>query len=117
MQPSPPFPARRGLLLGLVVMACLAFAALGLTPAGLIPSPGGLELAGKFFAGAFPPALDYESAFVPPGAPPFWLKVLTAAWKTLQLGAAAASLSILCGWLLGLAATRALPELAGRGGP
>ncbi len=97
---------RRSLLAALALLSLASFAFLRLSPAGLMPNEGGLRLAGDFFAAAFHPALDYESSFVPPGAPPLWRKILAAAWKTVELAAAATGLAVAGGLLLGFAAAR-----------
>jgi phosphonate transport system permease protein len=94
------------MVLGLALAGAASFALLGLTPAGLVPNAGGLRLAGEFLGAAVHPATSYEASFVPPGTPPFWSKVLAAAWSTVQLAAAATALSLVAGILLGFAARR-----------
>lgn len=68
---------------------------------GLVPGPGGLELAREFFGAALRPALS------PAGDPAAdrWalpVQVLRAAWMTVGLAAAAISLALAGGVLLGL---------------
>ena len=101
----------RLLVLALVATAGLAaMAALGLTPAGLLPGEGGLRLAGEFLGRALSPALDYESG-VPEGTPPLLLKVLSAAWATIRFAAAAMGLAVLAGLLLGFLVSHAWWDL------
>ncbi|MEM6568732.1 MAG: hypothetical protein AAF957_10000, partial [Planctomycetota bacterium] len=75
--------ARAWTLLGIAAAAALAAWSLGLDLDGLVPRGAGLELAGDLFAAAFQPALDYESGEPVPGAPPFLLKVLGGALRTV----------------------------------
>lgn len=110
-----PWPVeRRGLtLLGILAAAAAAWLLLGLTPAQLTPAAGGAELAGRFFGSALRPALVHEADFVPPGAPPFLLRVAEATRLTLVYAAAAMSLALLVGLPLGCLASAAWWE--GRG--
>lgn len=100
-----PWPVRRLVIGGLVVVAVLAAAWLDLTWEGLMPGRGGWELAGRFFEGAMRPALDYEDrAGLPPDAAPFLTRVAEAAVNTLRLALAAVSLSLIGGLALGFCA-------------
>ena len=92
---------RRLVLLGILGAGLTAGFALELDPRDLIPSAGGLAVAGEFFSRALSPALTYEADFVPESAPPLLLKVLAALETTVLFAAAAMSLSILIGLLLG----------------
>lgn len=105
---SRPFPiGRRGAVLFLLVLAgAAAYFHLGLAPRQLVPQAGGLEVVRKFFAGAFRPALHYESE-VPAGTSPLPLKALDAARRTLVFAAAAMSLSLLLGFALAIPASSA----------
>lgn len=103
-------PGVQALTLVAVVAAGLAAGvALDLRPAGLVPSPGGLEVAGRFFAAAFRPALVYEAA-VPAGTMPLPGKVLRAAGNTVVFAAASLSLSLLVALPLSLLASTTLWE-------
>ncbi len=110
-----PWPVeRRGLtLLGILAAAAAAWLLLGLTPAHLTPAAGGAELAGKFFGAALRPAIVHEADFIPPGTPPFLLRVAEATRLTLVYAAAAMSLALLVGLPLGCLASAAWWE--GRG--
>lgn len=101
------FGTRSVVLLSLLIAAVLAFFALGLDLRALWPHDGGVELAGRFFSRALSPALASEADFVPLGAPPLLLTALRAAATTVAFAAAALSLAIAIGLLLGLLATRA----------
>lgn len=108
MNAARPFPVgRRGLVLLLILAAAAAsWAALGLSPRGLVPHAGGLEIVRDFFAAALSPALDYEEP-PPPGTMPLPLKALDAARRTLVFAAAAMTLSIVIGIVLGFPASSA----------
>jgi len=104
-----PFPVgRRGLvLLSIGAAGVWAFLHLGLHR-GSDVSPGrGFGAFVDFFASAFSPALDYESASVPAGATPFLLVVLDAVRRTVVFAAAAMSLSLVVGVVLGFPASTA----------
>ncbi len=92
---------RRLVLAGILAAGLAAGLTLKLDPRELVPSSGGLALAGEFFSRALSPALTYEADFVPETAPPLALKVLVALRTTVLFAAAAMSLSILVGILLG----------------
>jgi phosphonate transport system permease protein len=108
------WPARRMFLLAVVATAAASAIFLHLTPAGLAPGRGGLILASKFFAAALTPAFDYEeSVGLPAGAPAFLGQVIRAALETVRIAAAAVSLSIVAGLLLGFLGSSAWwPERA-----
>lgn len=86
---------------GIVAAGLAAGVVLGLDPRDLVPSSGGLAVAGEFFSRALSPALTYEADFVPASAPPLLLKVLASLRTTVLFAAAAMSLSIVVGVLLG----------------
>ena len=100
--PERPWPiSGRGLLLiGLGFAGLCAWAALDLRHASLLPTGGGARLAADFFLAALRPAFDYESG-APSGAAPLLQVVVAAAYRTLIFAAAAMSLSLLLGVLLG----------------
>lgn len=100
--PPRPFPlsVRGGLSVALLLAGLLAFAGLGLTPAGLLPSEGGARIAADFFSSALRPALSYEDA-PPEGARALGWTVALAAYRTLVFAAAAMTLSLLLGLVLG----------------
>ncbi len=101
-----PFPlGRRGrTILAIVAAGLVAWFALGLSPAQLVPT-GGAGIARDFFAAAWRPALDYEGAGVPDGARPFLLKVLDATVRTIVFATAAMSLALPIGLVLGFLAS------------
>ncbi len=103
--PRPPTGRRAVLLFALVALGLVAFAALGLTPAGVVPRAGGLEIAREFFSAASRPALTHEASFVPEGSTPFLVRVATALERTVIFAAAAMSLSIVGGIVLGFLAS------------
>jgi phosphonate transport system permease protein len=118
--PSRPFPLRtRGaVLLGLLGAGTWAFFHLGLAFGDLVPSAGGLEVAREFFSSALSPALESEADFVPPGTPPLLLASLEAAATTLLYAAAAMSLALAFGIVLGFFGSTAWwagDPVAGRG--
>jgi len=99
---SAPRPAsRRGrLLAGVFLAAALAWISLGLSPADAVPGANGRGVLLLFLEGAVRPALTYE-AEVPSGTTPLLLKVLAALRDTVVFAAAAMSLSLVSGLLLG----------------
>jgi len=107
---------RRGpgsLATGLLVVGALGLAGLaaarylGLDPDGLLPGAGGLRLAGDFFSRALSPALAYEGSYVVGGPVSVLTDALQAALRTVMFAAAAISLSIVGGSVLGFLATSA----------
>lgn len=104
-----PFPVRtRGaVLLGLLAAAVWAFLHLDMSFAQLVPNEGGLEIAEKFFGRAFSPAFTSESGTVPDGASTVIAASLVSLKATVIYAAAAMSLSLLLGLLLGFLASTA----------
>ncbi len=99
---------RRGLVLASIAAAGLVAAIdLGLDPRDLIPGEGGLTVAGELFSRALSPALTYEADDLPAGIQPLPLKALEAARVTVTLAAAAISLSVVVGLVLGFMASTA----------
>lgn len=88
-------------VLGLAVAAVLAAVQLGLAPAGLVPGSGGLRLAGGFFGRAASPALAFEGAWSGGGRWGVLVQALEAAVQTVVFAAAAVSLSLAAGLVLG----------------
>ncbi|MFG0318453.1 MAG: PhnE/PtxC family ABC transporter permease [Planctomycetota bacterium JB042] len=102
----PPAVGARGLtLLLLLVAGALSYEGLGLTAAGLAPNEGGLAVAREFFGRALSPAWTSEARFVPPGTPPLLLDALGAAGRTVLYAAAAMSLALVIGVVLGFLAS------------
>ncbi|MEZ5302747.1 MAG: ABC transporter permease subunit [Verrucomicrobiales bacterium] len=108
--------ARGGAVLLIASAGVLAAWVLGLKPSALVPNGGGMEVARKFFAAAFSPALTYESADVPEGTMPLPAKAALAAWTTLKFAAAGTGVSVILGVVLGFLASSAWweGESAGR---
>lgn len=106
--PRRPFPVReRGAVLATIGAAALASAVvLDLRPGDLVPGRG-LELAGRFFARALTPAWRSEADFVPPGTSPLPWNALEAAGTTILFAAAAMSLALVLGLVLGFLASTA----------
>lgn len=101
------FGARALVLVAILAAGLGAGLALGLSWADLVPGPGGRRVAGEFFSRALSPALTYEAASVPEGTPPLWVKALVAAKDTVVFAAAAMSLALLLGIVLGFCASTA----------
>lgn len=98
---------RGGVILALLVCGGWAYWFLELELAGLVPHGGGLEIARDFFARAFSPAIVSEAAFVPEGAPPLLVRALLAGLDTVVFAAAAMSLAVGIGLVLGFFASTA----------
>jgi phosphonate transport system permease protein len=98
---------RRVLILIILGSGLWAFLHLELTPANLIPNSGGLQVAWNFFSRAFSPALTYEAAFVPAETTPLVWKAVQAAGMTVIFAAAAMSLALVSGLILGFLASTA----------
>ena len=114
-----PFPIGRRVVvvLSLLVAAALAYLYLEAPLARLLPQRGGVEIVGRFFAAMLHPALEYEAP-VPGGTSPLLLAAFGAARRTLEFAAAAMSLALAGGLLLGFLASSAWwsEEVAGSGG-
>lgn len=101
---------RGGILVALLVVGAVAYAALGLKLSGLVPGEGGMALAGDFLAAALQPAWDYQSPSAAADWIPFYQQVLGGLWRTLVFAAAAIGLSILIGFPLGVLASSLVPR-------
>ena len=88
-------------MLGLLALGGLGYWYLGLGLAELVPSEGGLGVVLRFFGQALSPALSYEAEFVPAGAPPLRWNAVEAAGVTVVFAAAAMSLALVLGLVLG----------------
>ena len=98
----------RGILFASGAVACLfAWRGLDLSFSDVSPSAGGLELAGRFFGRALSPAWQSEAASVSEGARPLIELALEATAQTVILAAAAMSLALVLGVVLGFAASSA----------
>lgn len=110
LAPFPPRPlplnGRSGVAIMLVVAALWAMWLLRISPEELLPTRGGLAVAASFLSRAVSPALTYESG-VPPGTTPLLGKALLAANMTVTFAAAAMSLALLSGLVLGFLASSA----------
>ncbi len=96
-------PGARGLVLGAIGLAGAASAwHLGLSPSGLLAGDGGWEQLARFAWAAFTPALRSQSELATPLLP----RALEAAVYTLAFAAAATSLSLVAGTLLGVLASQ-----------
>ncbi len=101
------FSSRGLVLLTLGAAGLWAAFELRLDPRDLVPSDGGMVMARELFSRAWSPALAYEAADVPAGTRPLLLKALEAARLTVVFAAAAISLSLVCGGILGFFASTA----------
>lgn len=102
-----PWPIGRLTIL-LVVAALLswwAFASLELRFDQLLPQGGRTEIAREFLVAAWNPALNYQDPLTPESAPAFMSVVLGAVMNTLIFAAAAMSLALCGGFLLGFLAS------------
>lgn len=101
--PRAPFAlGRRGLVLSAITLVGLgSYLALGLSPSGLAPRRGGLEMLGDFLSSALHPAWSHEGSNAAPGARPVWLEALGAVRSTLVFAAAGTSLALVIGLVLG----------------
>lgn len=107
---SPPpsrLELRRWLLPSALLAGAWAAIHLGLDPADLAPGAGGLAVVEEFFGRAVQPALTYESSFVPAGTAPLLWKAAVAAGTTAVFAAAAMSLALVAGVVLGFLASSA----------
>jgi phosphonate transport system permease protein len=91
----------RGLVLLAVALAvAAAWVALDAPLSDLVPRGGGARIVRAFFARALTPALAYESA-VPEGTPPILVQAFHGARRTVVFAAAATSLALVLGAVLG----------------
>jgi phosphonate transport system permease protein len=90
-------------LAGLVVAASRA---LELRLGDLLPESGGLRVAADFFGAALRPAFDYESEFVPEGAPSLPRYALAALGRTFLFALASLGLALVLGSGLAFLASR-----------
>jgi len=98
---------RRGaLVLGGLALAAVAWFALGLTPAGLVPRGGGWRIARDLAAAAPRPALEAQGPDIP-GADPFLARVAAATLRTVVFAIAAMSLALVAGAVLGFLSSSA----------
>lgn len=104
---APLLGLRGAVLLALVLSGLWAFAYLELSLHDLIPGPGGLEVARKFFSRALSPAMHSEAAFVPPGTPPLLQHALLAAWQTVLFAGTAMGIALGLGLGLGFLSSTA----------
>lgn len=100
--PNRPFAiGRRGLvILALALAAVCAWALLDASLSGLVPQRGGAKIVREFFARALSPAMSFESE-VPPDTTPLVWQALGAARRTLVFAAAAISIALPIGLVLG----------------
>ena len=103
-----PLPVRpRALGSRIVATACIALAALiglyvlGIDGSAWIPREAGREVFIDIAKAALQPTLDYQTD-VPAGTAPFAIKILLALWKTVLYAAAAMSLALPLGLVLGV---------------
>jgi len=103
-RPSP-VGRRAAVILALLVAGAWSYLHLDLHVADLIPSEGGLALAGEFFSRALSPATSHETGFTPEKS---LLRIsLESAYTTLTFAGAAMGLALLLGIGLGFLASTA----------
>ncbi len=91
-----------GWVFGLIVLAAgVSFFKLDLFHTDIWPNAGGWQLAGDFFSQALHPALRFVGEGTPQGAMDLPLQALQAAFNTIVFAAAAISLALVGGLLLG----------------
>jgi phosphonate transport system permease protein len=109
---------RRGfVVLAIVLCAVAALVVLDAPFRALLPQRGGFAIVRAFFTAMFHPAIGYETA-VPAGTPPLLAEALAAARRTVVFAAAAMSLAIVAGFVLGFFASTAWwrdPAVGGAG--
>jgi phosphonate transport system permease protein len=98
---------RRLILAGIAVAGLVAFRTLGLDPSTVVPSRDELATLSSFLLHSISPALTYEAAFVPDGAPSLLAQVADAARRTAVLAAASMSLALVGGMMLGFLSSTA----------
>ncbi len=106
MEPKRPFPfgKRTFVIFVLLGLGVLSWNALGIQISDLVPGEGGAKVVVDFFSHAVKPAVGYESE-VPSGTKPLLVQALHAALRTVVFAAAAMTLSLLVGFLLGFPAS------------
>ncbi len=105
--PSRHYGTRRWVILGGIVAVFICSWWLELKPQGLLPPDASRwDRTGRFFAAALSPALDYQDELTPDDAPPILLKALHGAGLTLRYAAAAMSLAVPVGLVLGFLGSR-----------
>ena len=106
MAPKRPFPfgKRTFVIFVLLGLGVLSWNALGIQISDLVPGEGGAKVVVDFFSHAVKPAVGYESE-VPSGTKPLLVQALHAALRTVVFAAAAMTLSLLIGFLLGFPAS------------
>ena len=99
-----PGPGRGAIVVGLLAaLGLVALWALELSPAGLVPRAGGRAIAADFFSAAWQPATEYEGTAGIDGS--FLLEILSALYRTVIFAAAAMSLALVAGTVLGFLAS------------
>jgi phosphonate transport system permease protein len=107
LPPRPlPVSGRKAVAILIALATVWAIWILRVSPADLVPTRGGLDVAVAFLSRALTPALTYESA-VPPGTAPLLVKALLAVNTTVAFAAAAMSVALVGGIALGFLASSA----------
>ncbi len=95
------FGKKRTFILAITLLLIYSLHTLGLKWSDFIPTENSFKLLKKFLSAGLTPALDYQSTGIPDNAPPYYMKVLTSLWLTLQYAVCAMSLAIPIGITLG----------------
>ncbi|MCX8229228.1 MAG: ABC transporter permease [Planctomycetota bacterium] len=101
---------RTSTLFALFIAALWAWWELDLKFVDLFPTKGGAQIARDFFSAAWRPAIDYQSEFVPQGAPPFLWIVLQGMLRTIYFATAAMTLAVVVGVPLSALGSRLVPS-------
>ncbi len=104
---TPVVTRRRTVIVSIALAGLWAAIALDITLETMIPGIDDLRILGGFLSHALTPALEYEAEFVPAGAPPILIKALDGARRTAVFAAAAMTLAIPIGIVLGFAGSTA----------
>ncbi|MFI4862197.1 MAG: PhnE/PtxC family ABC transporter permease [Phycisphaerales bacterium JB063] len=106
-------------MLSVGVAGLLAAWYLGLSPANLVPAPDARGLVADVFGSAVSPAVAYESDDLPPDIDPLLVRVAGSALRTVVYAAAAMSLVVGFGVVLGFFSSTAwwADEPVGAAGP
>ncbi len=98
---------KRSFLLSILLIAGLCLYALGLGWADFLPTKYGFTILKEFSAAALTPALNYNpDLYIPETAPPYWVKILSSLWLTLQYATCAICIALTIGVTLGFFCTK-----------
>jgi len=102
---------RRGFIVLSIITFFLCLNAADVKLENLTLNQYGLKASGEFFKAATNPALDYVSDDISASAPPYYYKILKAAWLTIKYATCGFSIAILIGICMGVLATKSWWQL------